>query len=255
MRTENGVAVGVPKDLPKSWKNISGFNLLDDAGLKTHGWYPVNVVEPPAYDPDLQFRSLSYVVGENSITPTYTIQDFLDVGRIGQWCEVKEGAITGGPFKCPKVWDGVQMYLLTENELNAMFWFKYVDVEPEYNEDTQYLTHVNAITGTTVTANYTINNYSAGQMTERITRAQTAKLAEIRKAANDNLKDNTVSEDPWWRQRNAAQGICSEAEATAIANHISATRVESNRCEALINDEEATLASIRAVKATWPEEA
>jgi hypothetical protein len=217
---------------------------------------PLVVVTPPSYDPDEQYRSLEYVVNENDITPTYTITDFLDVGRIGEWCEVKEGAITGGPFKCPKVWNGVQMYLLTEAEINAMFWFKYIDVEPEYNADTQYLTHVDEVDLPHVNAVYTVADYTTEQMTTRIEAAQVEKLVEIRQAANDNLADDTVPTDRWWRQRNAAiPNMMTSGEQTAIADHISATRTESNRCEALINAETATLASIRAVTATWPTEA
>jgi len=179
MRTVEGSPYGVPKKVPRVWGNISGFNLLSDAQLKTHGWYPVDVVEPPEYDPDEQYLELEYVLGEDSITPTYTLTDFLDVGRVGQWCSVVDGAITAGPFKCPKVWDGVQMYLLTEEELNAMNWYKYVDEPPEYDEDTQYLSHVNEVALPVVNAVYTVNDYTAEQMAERIANLQKEKITDL----------------------------------------------------------------------------
>jgi hypothetical protein len=189
MRTVEGAPYGVPKVLPVNWGNISGFNLLPDAELKTNGWYPVDVVEPPSFDPDEQFRSLAYVLKTSSITPTYTVTDFVDIGRVGEWCEVKEGAITGGPFKCPKVWNGVQMYLLTEEEINAMFWFKYIDVEPEYNADTHYLTHTNTVNATNVTAVYTVNAYTAEQIADALERAQEPMLDEINVEVNEYIND------------------------------------------------------------------
>jgi hypothetical protein len=77
----------------------------------------------------------------------------------------------------------------------------------------------------------------------------------IRQAANDNLKDDTVPDDPWWRQRNAAQGVCSSTEATAIADNIAATRTESNRVELAITNA-ATIEAVQtaAASADWPEE-
>ena len=203
MRTEEGVPAGIPKELPKIWGNISGFNLLSDAQLKTHGWYPVEVVEPPEYDPDEQYRSLEYVLGEDSITPTYTLHDFLDVGRVGHWCEVKEGVVTGGPFKCPKVWDGVQMYLLTEEEINAMDWYQYSDTPPAFDPDTEYLSHVNEIIAGVPTAVYTVNDYDAEQLASNLEQAQTSKLIEIRAEAEALI----LADYPIWYQSNVATGI------------------------------------------------
>jgi hypothetical protein len=187
MRFTGSTALGVPKPLPVKYGNISGFNLLPDDRLKEKGWMPLVTVEPPSYDPDEQFRRLEYVVNEDDITPTYTIQDFLDVGRVGEWCSVEDGEITGGPFKCPKVWDGVQMYLLTEEQINAMFWYKYVDVEPEYDSDTEYLTHTNEVNPTNVTAIYTVNDYTAEQIASSLERAQTPMLTEINTDVNSYI--------------------------------------------------------------------
>jgi hypothetical protein len=33
-----------PVELPTNWKNISNFNILDDATLKTFGWLPLRIV-------------------------------------------------------------------------------------------------------------------------------------------------------------------------------------------------------------------
>ena len=189
MRFEDSTALGVPKELPVNWGDTSNFNLLSDPELKAEGWMPLVVVEEPSYDSDEQHRSLEYVVNENDITPTYTISDFLDVGRVGEWCEVKDGAITAGPFKCPKVWDGVQMYLLTEEQINEMDWFKYIDVEPEYNADTHYLTHTNTVNATNVTAVYTVNAYSAEQIADALERAQEPMLDEINVEVNEYIND------------------------------------------------------------------
>ena len=249
MRFTGSTALGVPKELPVKYGNISGFNLLPDDRLKEEGWMPLVTVEPPSYDPDEQYRALEYVVNENDITPTYTIEDFLDVGRIGEWCEVKEGAITGGPFRCPKVWNGVQMYLLTEAEINAMFWFKYIDSPPAYDEDTQYLTHVIEVDLPDVTGIYTIHNYTAEQMTTRIEMAQLAKLAEIRAEAQEVI----YADYPIWYQTNVADGTYGSDVGDPMKTHKANIIVESNRCEDAI-EAATTLAAVRAVEPTWPEE-
>ena len=184
MRFTGSEALGVPKPLPVNLGDTSNFNLLSDPELKALGWMPLVVVEEPSYDSDEQHRSLEYVVNENDITPTYTISDFLDVGRVGEWCSVVEGAITGGPFKCPKVWDGVQMYLLTEEQINEMDWFKYIDVEPEYDSDTEYLSHTDQINATNVTAIYTVEDYTAEQIADALEMAQTPILTEINTDVN-----------------------------------------------------------------------
>ena len=248
MRFEDSTALGVPKPLPVKYGNISGFNLLPDDRLKEEGWMPLVVVEPPSYDPDEQYRSLEYVVGDDDITPTYTITDFLDVGRVGEWCSVEDGEITGGPFACPKVWDGVQMYLLTEAEINAMLWFKYIDVEPEYNADTQYLTHVDEVDLPHVNAVYTVADYTTEQMTTRIEMAQLAKLAEIRAEAQDVI----YADYPIWYQTNVADGTYGSDVGDPMKTHKANIIVESNRCEDAI-EAATTLAAVRAVEPTWPE--
>ena len=248
--TENGEIVGIPKELPERWKNVSGLNTKSDAALKSLGWLPLDIVAPPEYNPDEQYRSLAYQVNEDSVTPVYTLHDFLDVGRVGEWCSVKEGAITAGPFKCPKVWDGVQMYLLTEPEINAMDWYKYVDNPPAYDEDTQYLSRVNEVDLPVVNAVYTVNDYTEEQMTQKIDQAKTAKLAEIRGECETRI----LAVYPIWMQTNGANGLDPATDVDAMLADIGAMRTESNTCEDAVDAAE-TLAAVRAIVPTWPIEA
>ena len=247
MRTENNVPTGVPKVLPARWENHSGFDTFSDAKLKSLGWYPVDVVAPPAYNPDEQFRSLEYVLNEDSITPTYTIEDFLDVGRIGEWCQVQEGAITGGPFKCPKVWDGVQMYLLTEEEINAMDWYQYSDTPPAFDPDTEYLSHVNEIIAGVPTAVYTVNDYDAEQLASNLEQAQTSKLVGIRAEAEVLI----LADYPIWYQSNVATGIydsdVGDPMKAAIAAIIAASNTAEDAVEAAL-----TPSAVNSVTPVWP---
>ena len=75
----------------------------------------------------------------------------------------------------------------------------------------------------------------------------------IRQAANQHLADDTISDDPWWRQRNMAAGMYSEAITTAIKNLITNTMIESNRCEDAIDLAE-TIEEVQAVVPSWPVE-
>lgn len=58
---ENGVVQEVASELPRSFKNVSGFDLLSEAEQMEHGWYPVNGT-PSAHD-------LAY---QNVSAPTFT---------------------------------------------------------------------------------------------------------------------------------------------------------------------------------------
>jgi hypothetical protein len=68
-----------------------------------------------------------------------------------------------------------------------MFWYKYVDVEPEYDSDTEYLTHTNEVNPTNVTAIYTVNDYTAEQIASSLERAQTPMLTEINTDVNSYI--------------------------------------------------------------------
>ena len=55
---ENNKIVEIHYSLPKSWKNVSGFNLLkdDEATLNSLGWYKITKVAVD-YDPSIKFIS------------------------------------------------------------------------------------------------------------------------------------------------------------------------------------------------------
>ena len=75
----------------------------------------------------------------------------------------------------------------------------------------------------------------------------------IRQQANNNLKDDTISDDPWWQQRNAAAGLYS-GEITAAINALTVNTItESNRCEDAI-DAATTIEEVQAVTPDWPTE-
>ena len=42
---ENGAIVDGPRGLPKSWRNVSGLNLMDPANLLKLGWLPCRIDE------------------------------------------------------------------------------------------------------------------------------------------------------------------------------------------------------------------
>lgn len=56
---ENGQITEGPRNLPKTWRNISGFHLNSDADLLALGWYPVEYVTIP-YN-----NTSHYVAGHN----------------------------------------------------------------------------------------------------------------------------------------------------------------------------------------------
>jgi hypothetical protein len=75
----------------------------------------------------------------------------------------------------------------------------------------------------------------------------------IRSEANYHLRDDTVSDDPWWQQRNAAAGLYSSEVTAAINSIIANTMTESNRCEDAI-DAATTIEEVQAVTPSWPTE-
>jgi len=70
IRVENGEVIGSPKELPKSYKNISGFNHLEETEegrkkLKELGFFPY-VDERPEFDSTThRLEFLGYVKKEN----------------------------------------------------------------------------------------------------------------------------------------------------------------------------------------------
>lgn len=58
-----------PVELPRNWKNISNFNVLDDAALKSFGWLPLRIVNE---------NDLEVVVSNNrEITDTEVIETII----------------------------------------------------------------------------------------------------------------------------------------------------------------------------------
>jgi hypothetical protein len=44
---ENGRVVGYPRQLPKTWNNISNFNEIESEKIFEYGWYPVRFIPNP----------------------------------------------------------------------------------------------------------------------------------------------------------------------------------------------------------------
>jgi hypothetical protein len=76
------------------------------------------------------------------------------------------------------------MYLLTEEEINAMDWYKYSDTPPTFDPDTEYLSHVNEVITGVPTAVYTVNEYTVEQIADALEQAQTPMLTEINTDVN-----------------------------------------------------------------------
>jgi len=65
-----------PRDVPTSWKNVSGLDHLDDAALKAKGWLPQEIVGFTPFDPDTQTRTGPVnVVQVDRVVSTYTVAD------------------------------------------------------------------------------------------------------------------------------------------------------------------------------------
>ena len=63
---ENGNIVGRPTELPKNWKNISNFYVLDNATLKEHGWYPHRFVET-TISSNQYYDGSEFIIEENEV--------------------------------------------------------------------------------------------------------------------------------------------------------------------------------------------
>lgn len=72
---ENGVVTDGPRDLPESWRNVSGLKYAnDDAWLATLGWLPFVVVTPPAFDPNTQSLTRTYAISATAVTPVFVVK-------------------------------------------------------------------------------------------------------------------------------------------------------------------------------------
>jgi len=74
---EDGEIIEGPRGLPRSWRNISGLNLLDNDSLKSLGWLPVRLEEGT---PDEKFVGSTFTIRENEVAETkqwrkYTVEE------------------------------------------------------------------------------------------------------------------------------------------------------------------------------------
>jgi len=69
--------------------------------------------------------------------------------------------------------------LLDAAGLKENSWLPYIDVKPDYNEDTQYITGETVINTDDVTMNYTINDYTENEMVIRVTVAKSSILSDL----------------------------------------------------------------------------
>lgn len=63
---EDNKIAGNPEELPKNWKNVSNFYLLDDEQLKNYGWFPFRFVEAEIL-PNQFYDGSDFVVEENEV--------------------------------------------------------------------------------------------------------------------------------------------------------------------------------------------
>ena len=73
---ENGEIIKGPMKLPDAWGNTSGLNHCDAVGLKARGWLPYVPGMPSAHDKATQYLTFVNVVGEDSVTRDYTINQY-----------------------------------------------------------------------------------------------------------------------------------------------------------------------------------
>ena len=74
---EDGKIIEGPRGLPRSWRNISGLNLLNNDSLKSLGWLPVRLEEGSL---DEKFVGSTFTIGENEVVETkqwrkYTVEE------------------------------------------------------------------------------------------------------------------------------------------------------------------------------------
>jgi hypothetical protein len=67
---ENGEVVSTMDSLPEKFNNISGFNKLSPAEIKSHGFYPYSYVAPSYDGFTQQLGNFSFTIGSNSVTGT-----------------------------------------------------------------------------------------------------------------------------------------------------------------------------------------
>jgi hypothetical protein len=101
---EDGVIKEYRDILPKSWKNISGLNLIDENHLKDLGWYKVTKIQSD-HDPDIE-----YIDGHD-----YEFKD----GEVYQTPIIKSKPPVENPTMVPEQISAMQIRLwLIKNNIN-----------------------------------------------------------------------------------------------------------------------------------------
>ena len=73
---EGGQITKGPRTLPKSWRNISGLNLLSAEKLSALGWLPQEIVGFTPFDPETQVRTGPVnEIEAAKVVSTYTVRD------------------------------------------------------------------------------------------------------------------------------------------------------------------------------------
>jgi hypothetical protein len=78
---ENGVIADGPRGLPRSWRNISGLDQMDDDGLRELGWLPVRLEEGDVQEKFVGsvFAILPSEVVETKIWRAYTAEEQAEI--------------------------------------------------------------------------------------------------------------------------------------------------------------------------------
>lgn len=71
IHVEDNQVKGTATELPKNWKNISNFYLLDNEQLKENGWYPYRFVEIQLNENEI-FNGSNIVIGETEVVEYQT---------------------------------------------------------------------------------------------------------------------------------------------------------------------------------------
>lgn len=78
---ENGVIADGPRALPKSWRNISGLDMLDNDSLRELGWLPVRLEEGDVQEKFVgsSFAILPSEVVETKLWRGYTAEEQAEI--------------------------------------------------------------------------------------------------------------------------------------------------------------------------------
>ena len=166
------------------------------------------------------------------------------------YCLIEEGSITDGPRDLPKAWRNISgLNLLSDARLKELGWLPYINTEPSFDADTQYLTSEKVIGEDAVTETYTVNDYTEAEMTTRIADAKVARNVAIRAEAQTVI----TADYPLWFQSNVALGVYDSTVGDPMKAAIAAIIVASNTAEDAV-EACTTLAEIRNTTPTWPSE-